>query len=143
MDKNIFIKNIRKESYVSKKSLHRTIEMGTYNVPRNVKGEGRILFIFTPKSLIYTVIGVAIGLLFYFIFSIVKLKVVGVIFVVLFALIGLGIGSLKVPSVGIIKATKVVAGENIDDVIKRAVLFKRKANKIYVYDDKEVKTNDK
>ena len=67
MDKNIFVKNIRKENYVSKKNLHRTIKMGTYNVPRNVKGEGRILFIFTPKSLIYTVIGVAIGLLFYFI----------------------------------------------------------------------------
>ena len=28
--------------------------MGTYNVPRNVKGEGRILFIFTTKSLIYS-----------------------------------------------------------------------------------------
>ena len=125
------------------KNLHRTIKMGTYNVPRNVKGEGRILFIFTPKSLIYTVIGVAIGLLFYFIFAMIKLKVIGVIFVVLFALIGLGIGSLKVPSIGIIKSTKVVAGENIDDVIKRAVLFKKKANKIYVYDDKEVKTNDK
>ena len=25
--------------------------MGTYNVPRNVKGEGRILFIFSTKSL--------------------------------------------------------------------------------------------
>ena len=73
----------------------------------------------------------------------IKLKVIGVIFVVLFALIGLGIGSLKVPSIGIIKSTKVAAGENIDDVIKRAVLFKKKANKIYVYDDKEVKTNDK
>ena len=27
--------------------------MGTYNLPRNVKGEGRILFVFTGKSFIY------------------------------------------------------------------------------------------
>ena len=27
--------------------------MGTYNIPRNVKGEGRILFIFSGKSMIY------------------------------------------------------------------------------------------
>ena len=32
--------------------------MGTYNLPRNVKGEGRILFIFSSKALIYTFIGV-------------------------------------------------------------------------------------
>ena len=115
--------------------------MGTYNVPRNVKGEGRILFIFTPKSLVYTVIGAGVGILFYIIFSMLKLKIVGVIFVLLFALIGFSIGTLKVPSIGILKSTKVVAGENIDDVIKRAIAFKRKANKIYIYDDKEVKTN--
>ena len=29
--------------------------MGTYYLPRNVKGENRILFIFTTKSLIWTV----------------------------------------------------------------------------------------
>ena len=42
--------------------------MGTYNLPRNVKGEGRILFIFTGKSMIYTAIAGALGLIFYFIF---------------------------------------------------------------------------
>lgn len=42
--------------------------MGTYNIPRNVKGEGRILFVFSGKSLIYTVIGGAIRIttIFYF-----------------------------------------------------------------------------
>ena len=43
--------------------------MGTYNLPRNVKGEGRILFIFSAKALICTAIGGAIGLVFYLIFS--------------------------------------------------------------------------
>ena len=43
--------------------------MRTYNLPRSGKGEGRILFIFTGKSLIYTVVGGGIGLIFYFLFS--------------------------------------------------------------------------
>lgn len=30
--------------------------MGTYYIPRNVKGEGRILFIFSGKSMIYTAV---------------------------------------------------------------------------------------
>ena len=42
--------------------------MGTYNLPRNVKGEGRILFIFSSKSFLYTIIGGAVGLLFYLFF---------------------------------------------------------------------------
>lgn len=117
--------------------------MGTYNLPRNVKGEGRILFIFTTKSLIYTAIGAGIGLIFYFIFTLLKLTFVGIIFVAVFALIGYTIGMLKVPNIGSLKATKVVGGENLDDVIKRAINFKRKKNRIYVYDNKEVETNDR
>ncbi len=118
--------------------------MGTYNLPRNVKGEGRILFIFTPKSLLYAVFGAAIGLVFYFIFSLIGLNMVGVIFTAVFALLGYGIAMLKVPNIGILKASKVVAGENLDEIIKRALFFKKRKNRLYVFDyDKEVKTNDK
>ena len=53
--------------------------MGTYQVPRNVKGEGRILFIFSKKALLYTVIGVGVGFLFSLLFSIVGLQIVGYI----------------------------------------------------------------
>ena len=113
--------------------------MGTYNVPRNVKGEGRILFIFTTKSLIYSAVGVGVGLIFYLIFKLMSLTVVGIAMVVLCA----SIGMLKVPNIGILKATKVVGGENVDDVIKRAIKFKQKRNKIYIYDDKEENTNDR
>ena len=116
--------------------------MGTYNVPRNLKGEGRILFIFTTKSLIYSAVGVGVGLIFYLIFKLMSLTVVGIAMVVLCALIGYSIGMLKVPNIGILKATKVVGGENVDDVIKRAIKFKMKKNKIYVY-AKEEKDNDK
>ena len=50
--------------------------MGTYNLPRNVKGEGRILFVFTGKSFIYAIVGGGIGLLFYGIFSLVGLNII-------------------------------------------------------------------
>ena len=43
--------------------------MQIYEIPRNYKGEGRILYIFSTKVLIYTSVGAGIGLLFYFIFT--------------------------------------------------------------------------
>lgn len=115
--------------------------MGTYNLPRNVKGEGRILFVFTGKSFLYAIIAGGVGLLFYFIFSMVNLKMVGIIITVLFALIGFAIGTFKMPEISGLGFTKKVGGENIDDIIKRAIMFKTKGSKIYVY--KEGKNNAK
>lgn len=106
--------------------------MGTYNIPRNVKGEGRILFIFSGKSLIYTVIGVGVGLPFYGLFSLMNLYIVGIVAIAITALIGFVIGTFKMPSIGVFKFTKTVSGENIDDIIKRAILFKKKGNRIYL-----------
>ena len=113
--------------------------MGTYNLPRNVKGEGRILFIFSAKALICTAIGGAIGIPFYLIFSLLSMGVVGLVFIAVFALIGFIIGTFKVPDSNNFKITKNTGGENIDDVIKRAIKFKMQKNRIYVYgiDSKE------
>ena len=36
--------------------------MRTYEIPRNYKGESRILYIFSTKALIYTIVGMGIGL---------------------------------------------------------------------------------
>ena len=107
--------------------------MGTYNLPRNVKGEGRILFIFTTKSLIYSVIAAAIGLPFYFIFSSFGMTMVGIACVAIFAVIGFTIGTLKMPELGKFEFSKKTGGENLDDVIKRAIKFKTKGRKIYLY----------
>lgn len=115
--------------------------MGTYNLPRNVKGEGRILFVFTGKSFLYAIIAGGVGLLFYFIFSMVGLKMVGIAITVLFALIGFAIGTFKMPEISGLNFTKKVGGENLDDIIKRAIMFKTKGSKIYVY--KEGKNNAK
>ena len=108
--------------------------MGTYNLPRNVKGEGRILFVFSTKALIYTVVGIGIGFIFYLIFSLVKLNIVGIIAIVILALLGFAIGTLKVPETNAFEITKKTGGENSDDVIKRAIKFKMNNKKIYVYD---------
>lgn len=113
--------------------------MGTYNIPRNVKGEGRILFIFSAKSMIYTMIGGVLGLPFYFICSALKLTVVGLVIVGILALVGFAIGTFKIPEIGILKFTKKVGGENIDDIIKRAIKFKKDGNKIYLYTKEEEK----
>lgn len=114
--------------------------MDTYYLPRNVKGEGRILFIFTSKSLIYTVVAAGIGLIFYGIFSALKMTMVGIAIVLIFALIGFLIGTIKMPEFGKFEFTKKTGGENLDDIIKRALKFKMKGKKIYIY--KEGKNND-
>ena len=115
--------------------------MGTYNLPRNVKGEGRILFVFSTKALIYSTIGAVAGLPIYFIFLLLNFKLIGIIAILLFALIGFIIGSFKVPEISSFEMTKKVGGEDIDEIIKRAIKFKIQHNKIYVYDrEKNIET---
>lgn len=111
--------------------------MGTYNLPRNVKGEGRILFIFSTKSIITTAIGGAIGLIFYFIFNIIGLSLVGIAITLIFAAIGYAIGMFKVPETNGLEITKKTGGENIDDVITRYIKFKKNNKKLYVYTKEE------
>ena len=111
--------------------------MGTYNLPRNVKGEGRILFIFSPKSLVFTAIGGAIGLMFYFIFKMLGLTIIGIVITLIFAAIGYSIGMFKVPDTNGLEITRKTGGENIDDVIKRYIKFKKNSKKLYVYTKEE------
>ena len=107
--------------------------MGSYYIPSNkLKGESRILYIFTAKSLIYTGVGGLIGLIFYLIFSACGLKQVGIIILVILAAIGYGIGTIKVPSTGTGKIAKNVGGDSVDEVIKNYIIFK-KNRKVYTY----------
>ena len=105
-----------------------------YQIPRNVKGEGRILFVFSTKALITSGIGGAFGLIFWWIFGMMGLSTVGIIITIVLAAIGFGIGTLKVPNTTAFEVTRKTAGENIDDVILRWIKFKFKSKKkIYVY----------
>ncbi len=107
--------------------------MGSYYIPSNkLKGESRILYIFTAKSLIYTGVGGLIGLIFYLIFSACGLKQVGIIILVILAAIGYGIGTIKFPSTGTGKIAKNVGGDSVDEVIKNYIIFK-KNRKVYTY----------
>ena len=112
--------------------------MQSYYIPRNYKGERRILYIFSTKAIIYTAIGIAIGLIFYFIFNLIGLTTIGIIITIIFGGIGFIIATFKVPELKNFEITKKTGGENIDDVIKRWFLFKKKKNRVYVYKEKEI-----
>lgn len=62
------------------------------------------------------------------------LGTVGIVLLILFALIGFAIGTLKVPNSVAFELTRKTGGENLDDVIMRWIKFKIKnKKKIYVY----------
>ena len=112
--------------------------MGTYNLPRDVKGEGPILFIFTGKSMLYTAIGATVGfVLFYLPLSALGMTMVGIVVAAVFALIGFLIGTMKMPNIAKFKFTQKTGGENIDDIIRRAIKFRTKGRKIYIYKEED------
>ena len=112
---------------------------GPYEIPRNVKGEGRILFVFSYKALIYTAAGALIGWPFYFLFKILAMAIVGVAIMAVLALIGFAIGTFKVPDTTAFEFTRKTGGEKIDDVIWRAIKFRKNKGKIYVYTEEVTK----
>ncbi len=112
---------------------------GPYNIPRNYKGEDKILFIFSRKAFLYTAIGAFIGIVFNFIFSAVKMGGIGVAFIIIFGLLGFIIGTFKIPDTTRFEFTRKVGGESIDDVILRFIKFKQKNKRIYVYKEEEPK----
>ena len=110
--------------------------MGTYYIPRNVKGETRIFYIFSVKSLISTVIGIFVGLPFLLVFSLVNLKIAGIIVTAVCALIGFGVGAIKIPTLTGIPVTQKIGGEPLSEIIFRWIKF-NKNKKMYVYTKEE------
>lgn len=107
--------------------------MKTYEIPRNYKGESRILYIFSTKALIYTIVGMGIGLLFYFILNAFGMQFAGIIADVVCGAIGFSIGTFKIPDNKKFEFARKTGGENIDDVAKRWINFKRKKNRVYIW----------
>ncbi len=110
--------------------------MGTYYIPRNYRGESRILYIFTVKSLITTAVGASLGALFFLIFNMMQLKIVGIILMAFFAFLGYAVGALKIPTIVAFPITKKIGGEPIGEIIFRYMKFK-KNRKMYVYTKEE------
>ena len=106
--------------------------MSTHYIPKDLRGENRILMIFTTKSLITTAIFGAIGLIFMFIFSAIGIKAVGIIILALLALLGYAFGTVKMPKITGWGFTKNIEGDSMDEVFVRFIKFKSN-KKIYTY----------
>lgn len=111
--------------------------MATHYIPRDVRGETRILLIFTTKSLLTTGALGAVGLVLYFIIGyILGLTMAGVILLVIFAIMGFLVGTIKIPKITGLPFTKNVAGDSIDEIVIRYIKFKMN-KKIYTYTKEE------
>lgn len=115
--------------------------MATHYIPRDVKGEGRLLYIFSTKSLITTAIGATIGFILFSIFNSIGIKFVGIVLLAIFALLGFAAGTVKIPVIVGINFTKNIAGDSIDDIIIRYIKF-RINRKIYTYVDTNSETKE-
>lgn len=104
----------------------------TYTVPRSVKGESRILYVFSVTGLIFTIAFGMVGFLIKMLVSAFLPAVVGWVIVGLFAVIGFVIGSLKIPDSNVMGPLKKAGGEKIKDILFRTLTF-TKRKKIYVY----------
>jgi len=112
--------------------------MGTYTIPRNLKGETRLLIIFSVKSLITTAIGALIGAVFYLIIAKgFAQETAGLVVLGIFALIGFGVGTIKIPTISGVPLTKRIGGESIDEIVLRFIKFKMKKRKYAYYITKE------
>ena len=112
--------------------------MGTHLIPREIDGDGRILIIFTLPGFVGTLIGIAVGAVFYNIAVAFGATLVGWILFGLFALIGFVIGQVKIPDSNAFPLFKKVGGQYIRDVIVKYFAFKKK-QKIYMYDQTDYK----
>lgn len=120
--------------------------MRTYYIPRNLKGETRILLIFSTKSLIFTAIGLMVGVIPFFIVRAISGRpLISAILLIIPASIGYIIGTCKIPDNKSIRLFKNVGGETIDEVLKRWLKFNGKLSmfgaqsgkKVYTYYTKE------
>lgn len=115
----------------------------TYTVPRSAKGESRILYIFTIKSLaitlVFAMVGWGVG---YLINSLISLGLVGILFFIgLFGGLGYFIGAGKIPDSPLMGSFQKAGGEQVTEILMRFITFKSK-KKLYVYGiTRESKTN--
>ena len=106
----------------------------SYMIPRDTKGEGKILMIFSKKSFIGTIVAASTSLMtIYPICAIFGASLVGIIFVLLFGLIGFAITSLKMPNSSNFEILRKTGGEDIDEILLRLLKFKKGGKKVYSY----------
>ncbi len=100
--------------------------MRKHEIPRESKGEGRILYFFTGRSMITTLIGMAFGLILGAVLNTVGPKWLMFIPIVLFGVIGFMIGTIKIPEIKSIPITKSVSGLYVDEMVLKYIKFKKR-----------------
>ena len=75
----------------------------------------------------------------YYLLATLGLKIIAICAAVLFAGIGFSIGTFKIPESTNFEITRKTGGENIDEIILRAIKFKQKKKRIYLYSKEEKK----
>ena len=111
--------------------------MATHYIPKDLKkSETRLLKIFSIKALIFTAIFAGVGLIPFIIFKQMRMDIVGIVIMVVFALIGFVFGTVKIPKINGVKFTKNVEGDAIDEIFKRYIKFNSN-KKIYSYTKEE------
>ncbi len=112
---------------------------GSYYVPRSVKGESRILFIFTVKSFLLTLAFGMIGVVIWMVGGQFGMPMMaGLISVVVTGGIGFAIGAVTIPDSPAMGPLRKAGGENLFDILVRLVMFRGK-KRIYIYDYKREK----
>jgi len=104
----------------------------SYSVPRSAKGESRLLYIFTVKSMIATILCGCIGIVPYMIFDLLGMKMVGIISIAICGGIGYAIMTLKIPDSPILGKFRKAGGEPLADIIFRTLTFSKR-KRVYVY----------
>ncbi len=106
----------------------------TYGVPRSAKGESRILYIFTVKSLAITLVFAGIGwLIMSLVKSVIEVGLIPqVIIIGLIGGVGYVIGAANIPDNPIMGPLQKAGGEQILDILLRLITFKKK-KKLYIY----------
>lgn len=106
----------------------------SYMIPRDTKGEGKILMIFSKKSFLWTIACAAVALVtIYPIFLILGYKLIGMIGVLLFGLIGFAISTFKMPNSQNFDIMRKTGGEDIDEILLRLIKFKKGGKRVYLY----------
>lgn len=106
----------------------------TYGVPRSAKGESRILYVFTIKSLAITLVFAAVGwLIVSGIETLIELSlIIKIIIIGLFGGMGYIVGAATIPDNPIMGPLQKAGGEQILDILIRLITFRGK-KKIYIY----------
>lgn len=106
----------------------------SYMIPRNTKGEGKILMIFSRKSFIWSIAFAGVGLLtIYPICSLFNATLVGMAIVLILGLIGFVISTFKIPNSQNFDICRKTGGEDIDEILIRLLKFKKNGKKVYLY----------